>query len=240
MKKFIITINVLFSLILSGCFDNNEKQTTLDTNKCDDLISLMQNPVMNESHLIYTMYGSNIDIEYVNSECNLNVYSLRLSNILKNYTHTINSNIIEEKDILTNTTTTYIDLTTSTFKSVEIASLSYFSELVLDTYSEEFSYYSMKDFIPLALQLTKETTFDFYIVSESFEEGNYRLSASIDVSLIDDKIEDILESLSYDYKNLVQNNKLDIEITVKTDSDISYFKPEFIFSIFDTQLINIS
>ncbi len=98
----------------------------------------------------------------------------------------------------------------------------------------------MKDFIPLALELTEVDGFTYYLDSTILEKNQYRLSGTINTSKIDSNLNSILEDIVDDYDKYLENSELEITITFRTNVDNTYFKPEFNFTINETEIIKIT
>ncbi len=228
IKKFIL---IFIVFLLCGCSIDKPTHNYVDDENYIKLVNMLNEPVMDDSMLKYKTTLENLtDISSYNYSSN---YLLKFAYNHKQYSHSINTNTIEVKDILTNTTTTFKD-------NVNIESLDNFSTIVLDSYKEEFSYYSMKDFIPLALSLTEDTNLDFFHELEQFDKNTYRLTGTIEEFKLDDKLHDIFINTSNDYKELYNKENNKITIIFRTNEDNSYFLSSFVFKINDKIIAQIS
>lgn len=231
MKRILIIFIVYFTVLTTGCVTDEERQTDISDINYTQLVDLLNDTVMNPSRLMYTLVEDTIETELW-SETFIDTYNIVLIRNYKNFSHNINSNTIEVLDELTNTTTTYMS-------NVNINSLEEFSELILDSYSDEFTYYSMKDFIPLALELISLPSFSYYLDNTIFDMNQYRLSGVIDKLNISNDLHNILLNISPYYSEVHNNSDLEIVLTFRTDKDNEYFHSAFEFSINEKEITRI-
>lgn len=228
MRKLLIGILVCLSTILIGCSNEPDGLRHKYINDEDylTLVDMLNDPVMNGSELDYIAVINSYSYN-ISSDLFLNQYSMYDIYSYKKYFHVLNSNTIEENDILSNTTLTYLE-------NVNIASLDHFSEIVLDSYSDEFSYYSVKDFMPLALKLAEDVNFEFYLNATSLDKNKYSLTGTIDKLNLDNDVHEALLQISNEYSLLYDKENLEISLSFSTNKSNTYFNSTFELRINDT------
>ncbi|MFI3211588.1 MAG: hypothetical protein R3Y64_11145 [Peptostreptococcaceae bacterium] len=230
IKKFILLVLVF---ILSSCSSELDKSyhRYVDDVNYIHLVEMLNNPVMDEIVLQYNIISDDKSVSTLSKMLYGNYY-ITLNNSFNTFSHSINSNSIEVKDLLTNETTIFME-------NVNINSLDHFSTLILDTYKDEFTYYSMKDFIPLALQLTDCDDLEFYHESDKYSENIYRLVATIDKLNLDNEIHNMLLESNSNYQELYNIDNPKITLMFKTDETNSYFLSSIDFKINDIMITEI-
>lgn len=221
MKKCLI-ICILFLLV--GCSKEVKPiHDFVDDENYIKLVELLEDSMFNDS-IWNNLIVNDLYNEKLQAEKTVNSYDLFISKKYQKFSHTINSKTIEVTNTLTNEKTVFLE-------NIEINSLEHFSTIILDTYKDEFSYYSMKHFIPLALELTQDETFDFYYENNYFSQNEYRLIGNVDKLNLDDNLHQTLLESSSIYQEIYDIDNPTISIMFKTDVNCKYFFSSFEFRI---------
>lgn len=230
MKKVFI---VCLLFLLSGC-----SKTTItnhefinDENYLDIMNLMNQEDMYNNEKWMVKIIEDRVG-STISSETIINTYNFFINSNKKTFIHTIDTNTIEMKNNLTNETTTFKD-------NIEVTSLEHFTSIILDSYKDEFSYYSMKHFLPLAKELTLDENFDFYYQKDYFEMKEYRLTGTIDELNLEETLHNALLETSSIYKEVYNQKDLKITLTFKTDLECKYFYSNIEFKINDELITQI-
>lgn len=235
--KFFTFILLLINLfVISSC---NQKEIVVVSKYVDDinyqnLLMMLEEPKMDNVELRYNVCIDS-EINIIVSECKYGAYSIKFTKFLQTFTHTLNSNTIE----LIEYDTSY-NQTTSTFMSnVSISSLDHFSTLILDSFKDEFSYYSVLDFIPIALSLAVNEDLEFLHQRDSFNQNFYQIKGTVNNLKLDDNLHNILMNTSDYYQEIYNDEVLEISLVFTTDSNNEYFLSTFEFEINNTKITQI-
>ncbi len=227
MKKILIISIVSLMICLTGC-SNRSFNYILDDKEIVEFHNLLSaKTISNDSNTV-------IIVDEINNEYFVKSYNIidRYSISLTKYVTTFSYDKIEKeikkvgKDSMGN------DIVEG-YIEAEFDNLYNFTSYVLDLYSDEFKYYSVSDFISLALELFDSPGIKVTYNQDKFNRYRYVIESTLPNVNLPDKLHEALLLSSDNYKEYLEshNYSFSIKLAISTDEEQSYLLPNFEFFI---------